>query len=688
MAAISTWRAVILLAALLCARTAAGSSAAQDGGGYGAPSGSDVRGCLLIGPTVRCARAPRVEALAHREFNAPLEVRLQISSQFMRAVRAELVTPGDGDIAHLAPFCFPERMPAPTADARQPAAHVHTFAAERPDGRVDHVACLTVLYPHEGAGRDAVTPVCVLVASTRPLYRVCSLFLEQMAEEHADAGRALPGSPALAQQLERFVGALGSLEAQTQMLFADGLHPRLPLEPLLRALRWQGDQLARVWLGALLHDKILIGSSDAAALNHAVHGLQALMLPMEFHGFVMPMLPTVDSAADYAAFLCHAPTAYLVGCDAALLPRVRAAASDVTVVNLDDGSVTPSADTARLHAQLMSTPALVELRGALRTHAADARSFDEQEVRAAFLSAALRLCDPLSDDGALGASRSEVDRATVRHWKLLSGCVNVLHRRSVRLCALTAAQLERHELADAVRDAKLRYLPELCRVELGQAGLSAAAADSAGPNAHNLPLVAEVVGSSAFQELHAGVLEPPDAPVAPGSGAPIRSGAHAWQATARWARAHDELYVRLRERLVALQTLGHQLLTYLLRCGVRIKLPEGTWVPLVRTGRAAPRPVAVAVAEPAGGTPQQQLAAQTDAHGDGEQVTSANTAEFRRRFAVNETPIAEYDCVLATSTPVRARRATPRGRAAPRPLAACASPRLGPRADRPLRQTD
>lgn len=634
-----------LAAALLLAGPARASAhAARTTAAPDVPLDSDVRAFVLVGPTVRGAAAAPSEAWGHPEFNTPLGLQLPISRQFCQLVRVGLAVPDGGSADHLVPFCFPDRLPAPDRQNGGLSTYLHTFACERPDGRIDHAACLTTAFPNPQAGAGAWTPVCLLVASTHPLYRVCSLFLQQVAEEHARSGQLLPAGALLRAQLVRLVSALTDLSARTEALFADGLHPRLPLLPLLRALRWQTDTLVRLWLTALLDGRLLIGSADAAARNVAVHGVQTLLLPFDCAGFVLPMVPTADGGADYAPFLCHSPTPYLVGCGAEMLRSVRASAPDVATLDLDapggGASFAPAADAAALHAQLMCTPPLVRLRALLRLHASSERALDEWEVRAAFLSAGLALADPLSDDGALGGSASALDRAAVRHWRLLSGCANVLQRRVGRLCAATGVRLHEDELASAFRRAKLGCLPHACLAELQRAGGAAAASVVEGTlSAHALPLVAEVCASATFQNLHAGGPAEDER-----AGAAQRCGQPAWRRTSSWARGHGAVYVRLKERAVALQLLSHQLLTHVLRCGVRIRLPAGTWVPLKRSGRTA----GMEAVEAAGGAGEVEEGA--------EQVTDSSVADFQRRFAVREVPVAEYDCALSVGSQAAAVR--------------------------------
>lgn len=676
----STWPLVgTALAVVLLAGAAAGSSATVAlAAAGGARPDSDVRAFVLVGPTVRGGAAPPSEAWGDPEFNAQLGLQLPVSRQFCQLVRTGVAVPDGCSAEHLVPYCFPDRMPVPDRQNGGLSSYVHTFACERPDGQTDHAACLTTAFPNPQAGPDAWTPVCLLLASTHPLYRVCTLFLQQMAEEHAQHGRLLPAGPLLQAQLDRFVGALSDLSAHTERLFADGLHPRLPLLPLLRALRWQTDLLVRLWLAVLLDGKVLVGSADAAVRNVAVHGVQTLLLPFDCSGYVLPMLPTADGGSDFAPFLCHSPTPYLVGCGPHMLASVRSSAPDVSTLDLDGAggggaSFVPAADVARLHAQLLGTPPLVRLRALLRAHASDERLFDEWEVRAAFLSAALALADPLSDDGALGASASPLDRSAVRHWRLLSGCANVLQRRIARLCAASGVQLSGEELSAAFRLTKLSHLPDMCLAELQRAGGTAAASVVEGTlSAHALPLVAEVCASGPFQNLHAG--GPPDGER---HGAAQRCGQRAWLTVAQWARAHGAVYVRLKERGVALQLLSHQLLTHVLRCGVRIRLPAGTWVPLRRSGRTA----AVGAADEPGGAAQQLRGARGQSRGvdeGAEQVADSSVAEFQRAFSVREVPVAEYDCTLTVGkgTPAVSPRRRPSSlRAAVRGFEPCAARR-------------
>ncbi|KAJ1618780.1 hypothetical protein T492DRAFT_1090326 [Pavlovales sp. CCMP2436] len=569
------------------------------------------------------------EAWGHPEFNGPLGLQLPILRQFCALVRAAATVPeARGGFEHLVPFCFPDRLPLPDRSNGGLCSYLHTFACERPDGGVDHAACLTTAFPNPEAGPGAWTPVCVLLASRQPLYRVSLLFLQQLADEHRQHGRLLPAGAELQDQLGRMVGALEALSAHSDCLFADGLHPRLPLLPLLRALRWQTDTLVRVWLACLLEGHVLLGSHDAAVRNVAVHGLTALLLPFDFPGYVLPMLPTADGGADYAPFLCHSPSPYLVGCDALMLARVRASTRDVSTLDLDAGKFAPAAHVARLHEQLLATPVLLKLRALLRLHASSERGFDETELRALFLAAALSLADPLSDDGALGGSRSTLDGGVVRHWKLLSSTANVLQRRVLKLAAAARTQLDEPELLGAFRLTKLGYLPELCAAELQRAsasGVLLASVVDGGASEHSLPLVAEVTASLPFALLHGGGAELPDNFR---GGAAERCGLQTWRATSRWARETAAVYVRLCERTVVLQLLGHTLLTHVLRAGVRVRLPAGTWVPLGRRGG--------------------QRGAQGE-EAKGEEVTDSHVADFRRNFAVDETPVAEYACVLTNA---------------------------------------
>lgn len=625
-------------ALLLLARPSCASSAPASAGAAGAAArvDSDVRAFVLVGPTVRGTAAAPSEAWGDAEFNAPLGLQLPVSRQFCALVRVGTAVPAEASAEHLVPYCFPDLLPLPDRTNGGLSSYVHTFACERPDGRTDHAACLTTAFPNPQAGAGAWTPVCLVLASAHPLYRVCTLFLQQVAEEHAQHGQLLPAAPALRQQLARVVGALDEVAAHTERLFADGMHPRLPLLPLLRALRWQTDTLVRAWLCVLLDGKLLIGSADAAVRNVAVHGVQTLLLPFECAGYVLPMLPTADGGAAFAPFLCHSPTPFLVGCDRTMLRAVRQSAHDVHCVDLDAAGAaafSPAADVARLHEQLMGTPPLARLRAQLRTHASDEGSLDEGEVRAAFLSAALSLADPLSEDGVLGASRSPLDQSAVRHWRLLSGCANVLQRRIGRLFGASGVRVQPDDLANDFRLAKLDHLPALLLAELQHAGGAAAASVVGGTlSAHALPLVAEVCAAAPFQNLHAGC--PPDGER---GGAAVRCGQAAWRLTAQWARSHGAVYVRLKERAVTLQLLSLRLLSHVLRRGVRIRLPEGTWLPIARRGNA----------RGAGGEADEATSADAGGVDDGdEQLADSTIADFQRRFAVREVPVVEYACSL------------------------------------------